>query len=144
MGPNWDLVIDAADPAMLAAFWADMLGYVIEPPPDGFADWPSYRRTIGLPEAEVDADCAIVDPTGRRPRLLFQRVPEAKAGKNRLHLDVPVSAGHDSTPSERIGPQEAARDRLVDRGATEVGAVEEYGGRWIVMRDPEGNEFCLT
>ena len=71
-------------------------------------------------------------------------MPESKAGKNRVHIDVPVSAGPDAAPEDRVADQEAERDRLVALGATEVGPVEDLGGRWIVMRDPEGNEFCIT
>lgn len=144
MARTWQLVIDAAEPDRLARFWAEALGYVVQPPPEGFDDWPSFLTTIGVPESEFDSASAIVDPDGRGPRVFFQRVPESKAGKNRLHVDVPVSAGPDAPPEERVADQEAERDRLVGLGATEVGPVEDLGGRWIVMQDPEGNEFCIT
>jgi len=140
----WQLVIDCADPDRLARFWADALGYRIETPPDGFDDWPSFLLSIGVPESEHNSASAIVDPAGTRPRVYFQRVPESKATKNRLHVDVPVTSGRDTPASERMAAQEAERDRLVSLAATEVGPVEEHGSRWIVMQDPEGNEFCIV
>lgn len=144
MSRNWQLVIDANSPDRLARFWAEALGYVLQPPPDGFDDWPSFLTTIGVPESEFDSASALIDPDGRLPRVFFQRVPEGKAGKNRVHIDVPVSAGPDAPAEDRVADQEQERDRLVDLGATEVGPVEAFGGRWIVMQDPEGNEFCIT
>jgi hypothetical protein len=73
------------------------------------------------------------DPDGVGPRLYFQRVPEPKAGKNRIHLDVPV-------PPEDL---EREVDRLAGVGARLVEYRSHPGHRWAVMQDPEGNEFCL-
>jgi len=91
MAVSFQLVIDCADPEPFARFWAAALGYELEPPPDGFASWDAYRRDLGVPEDELGAgaDC-IVDPGGRGPRIWFQVVPERKAAKNRLHLDISV------------------------------------------------------
>jgi len=87
----------------------------------------------------------VIDPDGVGPRLLFQKVPEGKTAKNRVHLDVNVGAG-----LERADRPERCRARaaeLVELGATELRVFEgEEGpgpGFWIVMADPEGNEFCL-
>src|ERR1017187_3263674 len=94
MAVSFQLVIDCADPEPLARFWAAALGYELEPPPDGFASWDAYWRDLGVPEDELGtgADC-IVDPGGRGPRIWFQVVPDRKAAKNRLHLDIGVSGG---------------------------------------------------
>ena len=77
-----------------------------------------------------------------RPRLLFQRVPEGKTAKNRVHLDVKIDAG---VPAEQR-PQ-AVRERaaqLLELGATRLNEAAELGVFWIVMQDPEGNEFCVS
>lgn len=144
MARHWQLVIDCAHPGRLAEFWAEALGYRLQSPPDGFDDWPSFLTSIGIPESDFDSASALVDPDGVGPRIYFQRVPEGKIVKNRLHVDVPVSAGPGTAPSERAADQETERDRLVALGATEIGPVESQGERWIVMQDPEGNEFCIT
>jgi hypothetical protein len=96
-------VIDCADPEPLARFWAAALRYELEPPPAGFANWDAYWRDVGVPEDELGpgADC-IVDPDGRGPRIWFQVVPERKAAKNRLHLDISVSGGR-AVRSRRAG-----------------------------------------
>jgi hypothetical protein len=138
------VAIDCADPASLARFWAEALGYVVQPPPDGFDTWEAALASWGVPESEWNSASAIVDPDGGGPRIYFQRVPESKAGKkNRLHLDLGYSDGPSSSVAERRPVERAAVERLVALGATEVGEVEEMGGVWVVMLDPEGNEFCV-
>jgi hypothetical protein len=130
------VAIDCADPAALSRFWAEALGYVLNPPPEGHDSWESWLEAIGVPESQWNSASAVIDPDGTGPRIYFQRVPEAKAGKNRLHLDVRVPGGR-----EAIEPE---IDRLVGLGAAVVGPKEERGEFWVVMQDPEGNEFCLT
>lgn len=144
MGARWQLVIDCADPAALSAFWAEALGYVVQPPPEGHDDWPSFLASIGVPIEDHNAASAVIDSAGTGPRIFFQRVPEPKSTKNRLHIDVPASRGPDQPLEERIALQESMRDRLVALGASEVGPMSDLGSRWLVMRDPEGNEFCVT
>ena len=133
MATGFQVTFDCAEPARLAEFWAGALGYVVQPPPEGFASWPAFLETIGVPETEWTSRSAVVDPDGRGPRLFFQRVPEPKAAKNRVHLDVNVGEAH----------VDAAVERLVAAGATKVEDVAEMGERWVVMTDPEGNEFCV-
>lgn len=82
----------ASLPPALAQFWAVALGYVLQPPPDGFDSWPAYIESVGLPVDEVDTYSALVDPDGRGPRLFFQKVPEGKQAKNRTHLDLNAGA----------------------------------------------------
>jgi hypothetical protein len=79
MKPRFQLVIDCVDPEPLARFWAEALGYELEPPPAGFASWDDYWRDFGLPEEELGLgqDC-IQDPAGHGPRIRFQVVPEGK------------------------------------------------------------------
>jgi hypothetical protein len=127
------ITFDCADPGRLAAFWASALGYVIQPPPEGFDSWPAFLTQIGVPEEAWNSRSACVDPEGKGPRLFFQQVPEPKAVKNRVHLDVNV--GRDRVDAEV--------ERLVGEGASVVGEKSEMGERWVVMADPEGNEFCL-
>jgi hypothetical protein len=138
------VAIDCADPAALSRFWAEALGYVLQPPPEGHDSWESWLAAMGVPESEWNSASAVVDPDGSGPRIYFQRVPEAKVGKNRLHLDLHVSPGPGTPPDERRRAIEPEVDRLVRLGASVVGPVEERGEWWVVMQDPEGNEFCLT
>ena len=87
----WQVTIDCADPNRLVAFWCEALGYVPEPPPEGWTSWLDYWLAAGLPEEELEGadegSGAIIDPDGRRPRIWFQQVPEPKSVKNRVHLD---------------------------------------------------------
>jgi predicted enzyme related to lactoylglutathione lyase len=107
---------DCHDPERLAAFWGAVLGVDIE---DRLGDPPQY---VNLAPAVVDG-----------PRVCFQRVPEAKVAKNRLHFDVAV---------DKV---EAATVRIQDLGGRRL-AQDDYhqdGYSWRLMEDPEGNEFCL-
>ena len=72
------VVIDAAEPAKLAEFWALALDYVLEPPPHGFETWEDFGRSIGMPEEKFGDQAAVIDPADEGPRLFFQRVPERK------------------------------------------------------------------
>lgn len=140
---NFQVTFDAHDPERLARFWIEVLGYVAQPPPPGFDSWDAFLDTVDWPKDERDARFALVDPEGKRPRLFFQKVPEPKAAKNRMHLDVNVGAG--LSRDERPAAVRAKADALVALGATEVNAGEDarMGEYWIVMQDTEGNEFCL-
>jgi hypothetical protein len=137
------VTFDCADPARLARFWADALGYRLQDPPAGFPSWPAFLGSIGVPESEWNSRNAAVDPAGLGPRIFFQRVPEPKRGKNRVHLDIKVGGDHGTPPDERRRRIEAEAARLVGLGATRLSPVEERGDFWIVMTDPEGNEFCV-
>ncbi len=104
--------LDCVDLERMVAFYAAVFGYV-------------RKGTVGSTYASA------VPRDGDGPKLVFQRVPEAKAVKNRMHLDVIVD------------DIEAEAARYVDLGATRVEKISEYGCTWIVMLDPEGNELCL-
>lgn len=136
------VVIDCADPATLSRFWAAALGYQEPPPPEGFDSWDAALRSWGVPESEFNSAGAVEDPQGRGPRLYFQRVPEPKTVKNRLHLDLNITTGGQPLP-ERKQLLAGAAERLVNLGASVVREQEDFHGYCIVMHDPEHNEFCV-
>ncbi|MFJ8850461.1 VOC family protein [Streptomyces sp. NPDC102437] len=135
------ITFDCADPERVARFWCEVLGYVAPPPPEGFDSWDAYNDS--LPAEERGAWFACSDPSGVGPRLYFQRVPEGKVAKNRVHID--VRAGTGLVGAERLAVLEAERDRLVALGAvcTNVLYADEDNESCINMQDVEGNEFCL-
>jgi len=107
------LVLDCSDPEALAEFWSAALG------------WTS----LGAAGNYV----ALVDPDGVMPALLLQKVPEPKSGKNRMHFDVHTpDIAEEATRLEELGAS-----RLEHEPRT------EFGGNWVLMADPEGNEFCV-
>ncbi len=142
MPRQFQVTFDAADPARLGAFWAAALDYVEEPPPEGFDSWQAALEAWGVPPEERDSAYAVVDPDGSQ-RIFFQRVPEPKTAKNRVHLDVRVSDRSRPVAEQEESIQREAR-RLEQLGATRVDWVAEIGKHFMLMRDPEGNEFCLT
>ncbi|MEU5114839.1 VOC family protein [Streptomyces longwoodensis] len=145
---HFKLVIDCADPHAQADFWAAALHYETEDnsalierllamgalPGEATVEFhgrAAFRDLVAVrhPDDPVDADSG----TGLGRRLLFQRVPEAKTTKNRLHLDLHVGG------ERRAGEVE----RLTALGARVEREVKEPSGQWVVMTDPEGNEFCV-
>jgi predicted enzyme related to lactoylglutathione lyase len=116
MGAPLQVVVDAHDPKRLAVFWAEVLGYVADPLSGDPEEW-----------------CSLVDPAGIGPRFLFQQVLERKTVKNRVHIDIEVGAEN----------MKARAHELSKLGGTYVREHKEPVGHWIVMMDPEGNEFCL-
>lgn len=144
MAKTIQITFDAADPRALADFWAAALGYQVEAPPSGYASWDEALAAFGVPEELWNSRSAIVDPDGAGPRIFIQQVPEAKAAKNRLHLDVRNAVGLHG--DKRMAVLEAECERLVALGASKLYRIEpqpplENG--FITMADPEGNEFCL-
>ncbi len=117
-----ELAIDCADPGNLAQFWCSVLDYEVQ-------DEDDESVTIGSP----------VVPEGRNrpgpvpPALTFARVPEGKVVKNRLHLDV--------NPTDREQDEEVRR--LLDLGARPADVGQGDDVSWVVLADPEGNEFCV-
>ncbi|WP_239091298.1 VOC family protein [Asanoa iriomotensis] len=143
------ITIDCAAPTELAAFWATALRYDLAPPPAGFASWHGWYSSVGVPEEELaglpDAPDRLVDPAGVGPRFWFQRVPEPKTVKNRLHLDLDVSGGRSVPLATRRAQVEAEAARLCTAGATIFRTMDDAPNNYfaIVMQDPEGNEFCI-
>lgn len=152
MSRRFQVTFDAHDPRALSRFWRDALGYVIPGPPgvevpegtDPLAAWDDFLAGMGVPEAERNERSAIEDPDADGPRVFFQRVPEGKVAKNRVHLDVRAAPGLDG--DARMTALETECTRLVTLGATRVRRFDPeppLGAGHLVMQDPEGNEFCL-
>ena len=144
MARDIQITFDCADPAGLSAFWAEALGYRLQDPPAGFESWEQALEAMGVPPERRNDASAVIDPEGSGPRLFFQRVPEGKQAKNRVHLDVRAAPGLEG--DARMAAMEARAERLVSHGATRLQRHEPdppLGAGHIVMADPEGNEFCL-
>jgi hypothetical protein len=143
---RFQLVIDCADPDRLARFWAAALGYEPAPPPARFPTWDDYYRDLGVPEEELGVgQDRIRDPQGYGPEIWFQAVPEVKAVKNRLHLDI-LASGERTDPYEtRRQRVDAEASRLADLGATITRVLQQEGldHYGVAMKDPEGNEFDI-
>ena len=143
----WQLTIDANDPAVLARFWALALGYQPVPPAEPPTTWHAHCRSrLGQDAAFSDR---LFDPAGLRPPIWFQQVPEAKAGKNRLHLDLYPTGRDDALPMERrVEIVEAKAAELIGLGASVEDRCRyddpEDPMYFVVMHDPEGNEFCVS
>lgn len=133
------IAFDAADPHALAAFWADVLGYEVEDHSELVDSLVAGGRLTDAERIVVDGRpafrdvAAARDPKGESPRLFFQRVPEPKTAKNRVHIDVRV-------PEER---RQAESERLIGQGATLLWITSDRGPVTYTLQDPEGNEFCL-
>lgn len=152
MSRQVQVTFDARDPRALSTFWRDVLGYVHPAPPgvdlpkgaDPLAAWDDFLARAGVAQEQRNTRSAIEDPDGPGPRLFFQRVPEDKVVKNRVHLDVRSAPGLQG--EERMAALEAECDRLVALGGTRVRRYEPappMSAGFIVMTDIEGNEFCL-
>ena len=135
------VTFDCANPLAVAEFWKAVLGYVDPPVPSGFDSWDAFDAS--LPVARQGSAAACQDPDGVGPRLFFQRVPEGKAVKNRVHLDVRVGVG--LTGDDRVAALEAEAARLEPLGARRLYLLpaDEENESCLAMQDVEGNEFCL-
>ncbi len=135
------VTFDCSAPRAVAEFWKVALGYVDPPVPAGFDSWDAFDASLPLQRRGSAWICQ--DPEGTGPRLFFQRVPEAKAVKNRLHLDVRIGVG--LTGEDRVAALEAEAARLVPLGARRLRLLvaDEENESCLVMQDVEGNEFCL-
>src|SRR5258706_13062302 len=98
MPVSFQVTFDAADPPALAHFWAQVLGYVAEPPPAGYDTWEDWLVAMHVPEDRWTSVATLVDPEGQRPRIYIQQVPEPKTAKNRMHLDVNCGGQRDTPP----------------------------------------------
>ena len=106
--------------------------------------WDEFLDGMNVPADQRNTRSALEDPTGVGPRLFFQQAPEGKTVKKRLHLDVRAAPGLGGPA--RLDALETECARVVALGATRVERVEPVpylSGGHIVVRDPEGNEFCL-
>jgi hypothetical protein len=143
----WQLTIDANDPCALARFWGQALGYQPMPPKKPETTWHAhYLSRLGDND---DFDDRLFDPEGLKPPIWFQAVPEAKAGKNRLHLDLYPTGRDNALPQEqRVETVEAKVAELVGLGASVQRRTRDDDPDdpvyYVVMQDPEGNEFCVS
>ncbi|QZN87244.1 VOC family protein [Cellulomonas sp. C5510] len=149
MSLQLQVVIDCRHPRALGRFWMTALDYVEEPPPPPFASWDEAMDAWGIgPDDDRDPAYANVDPTGAGPRVFFQKVPEDKVVKNRVHLDVRWSDAQGVDRQDQAAALAAARqhaEALVVAGGTVLREVDDpREGAWVVMADPEGNEFCVA
>ncbi|MFE1869412.1 VOC family protein [Streptomyces sp. NPDC059496] len=135
------ITFDCAEPERVARFWRAVLGHVVPPPPVGFATWDAFDRA--QPPGHQGPAFASIDPTDGGPRLFFQRVPEGKVVKNRVHLDVRVGTG--LVGAQRLAVLEAECARLVPLGAVrgQLLLADGVNESCLNMQDVEGNEFCL-
>ena len=116
-----ELAIDCHNPRALAEFWCEVLGYTITDEGDGLVEIaPAPPSPDALREAPVP------------PAIVFAPVPESKTVKNRVHIDV--------NPIDRSQADEV--ERLIGLGARKVD-IGQGDVHWVVMADPEGNEFCV-
>lgn len=152
MSATIQITFDARDPAALSAFWKEVLGYVHPGPPgvelspgeDPLEAWDAFLERAGVPEDQRNSASALEDPDGRGPRFFFQQVPEEKVAKNRVHVDVRTAA--DLRDDERMAAIERECERLVALGGSRLVRHDPEPPMslgFIVMADPEGNEFCL-
>lgn len=144
--PAFDLhiVFDCADPDRVARFWMAALGGYDFPVgvPEGFASWDEWADANDIPLDQRNTGRTLVDKDRDRPDIFFLQVPEAKQVKNRVHLDIKVAKG--LSGAERRTAIESEADRLIGLGAGVAERFDEPDGFHILMRDPEGNEFCLA
>ena len=141
------LTLDCAGPRALARFWCGAIGYEPAPPPTGFTSWEEWLRTHDVPPHEWDDGAAIHDPDGAGPPIGFLKVPEQRAGKNRMHLDLQVSGGRHLAGELRTERIRAETERLVALGARVVEEFPSPGAPHVDhvwMADPEGNDFCVV
>jgi hypothetical protein len=141
MAFDFQVTIDSSAPHELADWWAETLGWQVEPQDESF-----IRRMVqeGAASEEETTEhrgalvwktgAALTSPDPGRPRVLFQLAPESKTVKNRVHLDVRVGADR----------REAEVARLLERGATELWRASQGPYEWVTLADPEGNEFCVS
>jgi hypothetical protein len=141
-GYGFQVVIDSKDPHAQADWWAAALGWQVESSDEDFirqmidSGYASRDDTTEWKGVLVWREGAAINDVDHpdRPRVLFQRVPEEKVVKNRVHLDLDI----------RTDDKEAVAERLVKAGATILHRGRQGPHDWITMADPEGNEFCVT
>ena len=145
MAYDFQVVVDTADPHALADWWAETLGWPVEPTDEdfiremiakGYAKEAETRTHRGALVWRAGAAIRHPDspPDGPPRRILFQEVPEPKTVKNRMHIDVWVGADN----------VEATLETLTSRGAKFLHRGRQGPHSWVTMADPEGNEFCIS
>ncbi|CEA09037.1 Glyoxalase-like domain protein [Arthrobacter saudimassiliensis] len=142
MSYDIQICIDCTDPLAQADWWAETLGWEVEPTDQQFLDGLLARGLITADDLVEHngvrvfrQGAALHRPNGDgHPRILFQAVPEPKTVKDRIHLDIRLAGGD----------KDAVRAALEARGATYLWTGSEGPHEWYTMADPEGNEFCIA
>ena len=125
-----NITFAAADPARLAEFWAAALDYEIQGvPPEFMEHWLALGR-------DPNGAAAIVDPAGKRPRFFFQQKEKTPTEVAPIHLDL-----HFDDPDAAVEGLLALGAAFVEHKSDKIGP---YESEWVVMRDPEGNGFCVS
>jgi len=143
MATSIQIVFDCGDPDRLAKFWASALHYKEQDPPAGYPSWPAFLKARGVPEEEWNTASAIIDPEKVGPRIYFQQMDTPKPTKNRVHLDLNISGGSKVAIGDRMQRVNAEVERVAGFGAAKQRVWEEPEEYFVVMQDPEGNEFCI-
>jgi catechol 2,3-dioxygenase-like lactoylglutathione lyase family enzyme len=134
-----NITFDCSDPQKLSWFWADVFGY----PRAEWGEFGEQLKAKGLTDEDLAQRSIAEDPTGEGPRFYFQKVPEGKTAKNRMHIDIRTYPDRVATHDE----VDAEAERIVALGATVVEKKDltwgGFGEYHYIMRDPEGNEFCV-
>jgi hypothetical protein len=143
MSHSVQITFACEDPASLATFWAGALGYIRQPPPDGFDSWDEFAVQMEIPQDKWNDIDAVIDPEGVGPRLLFERWDVGGPSKQ-VHLDINSVHGEGKSPEEVAETLAAERERLEALGATfhRIG-TGLAGETWMEMFDPEGNWLCV-
>ena len=146
----WQVTIDCADPNRLVAFWCEALGYVPEPPPESWSSWLDYWLAAGLPEEELEGadegSGAIIDPDGRRPADLVPAGAGAQVGEEPSAPRLQGSRPGAPCPMPRGAPAWTPRSSASWDWAPASATQRPEGADYyaVTLRDPEGNEFCVT
>lgn len=139
-GLSIQVTFDCVDPHTLVRFWAGAFGFVVEDHHDLVVQMLELGHAHESDTVEIDGRMAWAIGTGARhpsgtlPRLLFQKVPEPKTVKDRIHLDLHIPAGELA----------AVIDRVIALGGTHLWDGRQGPFAWSTFADPEGNEFCLS
>ena len=144
MAYDFQIVVDAGEPHVMADWWAETLGWQREPSDEDFirkmvaeghaseSDTMTHNGVLVWREGAAILPPEV--PGAPYRRILFQLVPEAKSVKNRVHLDLRVGPGN----------AETVRDQLIERGATFLHQGHQGPHTWFTLHDPELNEFCVS
>src|SRR4051812_41464528 len=126
---QFQVTFDCAEPERVARFWCEALGYVVPPPPEGFASWDEFDRS--LPSERQGTPFACADPSGVGARLFFQCVPEGEVVKSRVHLGGRVGTG--LVGEERLAALESECARLIPHGGCRAYLLRADGITWSCL-----------
>ena len=144
MFARMQITIDCKDTVRLSEFYGQLLGFEKEEAPEGFPSIEAWLKARNVPEEEWDDGRAIVDPSGKFPRIWFHKMDTPKPKKNRMHLDCYVGNPPMATAAQRKAKVEPQVERALTLGATIDERVEDGEYYFVTCLDPEGNEFDIA